>query len=168
MDDSRDPYEIAMLDPDRLSFSRGPGGVLQAVVSGNAYREVVVYRAFPFTYATRYISIRQVSGDEIGVVRDIAELDEESRTELLHELQLRYFMPIVTRVDSVKQKNDLWIWELQTNRGPTRFAMRNLHEYTQFPGGNRLILTDMTGKRCEIGDWTALDGHSRKQLKDIL
>jgi hypothetical protein len=163
-----DPYEIRIIEADAAFFIRGPGGVFQGVLDGKTYPELVVYRAFPFLYTTQYISIRDPKGEELGIVKDIRDLDEESAKELERELQFRYFLPRVTRVDSVKQKSDLWIWELQTSLGPTRIAMRNLHEFMQFPGGSRIILTDINGKRCEIPDWQALDSHSRMQLTDVI
>ncbi|QYR20151.1 DUF1854 domain-containing protein [Paenibacillus sp. sptzw28] len=164
----RDPYEIYILEPGRVLFSRGSGGVFQGVIDGKEYEEIIVHRAFPFLYTLQYISIRDAKGEEIGVIRDIGQLDQESRKEIERELQFRYFLPRVTHVESVKQRSDLWIWELQTNLGPTRLVMRNLHEHMQFPGGGRIVLTDMNGKRCEIGDWKTLDGHSRKQLRDVI
>jgi hypothetical protein len=164
----KDPYEINILEPGDVSFSRSKGGVFQGVIEGKAYEEMILFRIFPFQYATQYISVRDAKGDEIGVIRDIDQLDEESQAEMDKELQLRYFLPLVTRIDAVKQKSDLWIWELQTNLGPTRIVMRNLHEHMQYPSVNRIILTDINGKRCEIRDWKALDGHSRNQMKDAL
>jgi len=163
-----DIYDIRMLGPDDVYFSRGAGGVLQGVVDGQPYDELVVHRVFPFRYASEYISVRTPKGDELGIVRDIAGLNEESASELERELQFRYFLPRVTRVDSVKFKSDLWLWELQTHLGPTRLAMRNLHEHLQYPGGGRVVLTDLNGKRCEIADWRALDAHSRRQLEEVL
>jgi hypothetical protein len=165
---SRDPYEINILKPDAVSFSRRKGGVFHGVVEGKVYDEIILFRIFPFQYTTEYISVRDAKGEEIGVIRDISQLDSESRAEMGIELQLRYFLPLVTRIDAIKQKSDLWIWELQTNLGPTRIVMRNLHEHMQYPSVNRIILTDINGKRCEIRDWQALDGHSRNQLKDVL
>jgi hypothetical protein len=164
----KDPYEINILDPGVLSFSRRQGGVFQGIINGKTYEEIILFRIFPFQYTTQYISVRDAKGEEIGVIRDIQQLDKESRAEMDKELQLRYFLPLVTQIDSIKQKSDLWIWELQTNLGPTRIVMRNLHEHMQYPSANRIILTDINGKRCEIRDWQALDGHSRNQLKDIL
>lgn len=164
----QDPYDIHIIEPANAFFSRGAGGVFQGVVDGNVYEELVVFRAFPFLYTTQYISIRDAKGKEIGIIRDIAELDEESGTELERELRFRYVLPRVTRVESVKQKNDMWLWELKTTLGPTRIAMRNLHEHMQFPGGGRIILTDLNGKRCEIQDWQALDSHSRSELSDVI
>jgi len=164
----KDPYEINILDPDVVSFSRSQGGVFQGVIEGKVYEEMILFRIFPFQYTTKYISVRNPKGEEVGVIRDIDQLDEESRAEMDKELQLRYFLPLVNRIDSVKQKADLWIWELQTNLGPTRIVMRNLHEHMQYPSVNRIILTDINGKRCEIRDWQSLDSHSRNQLKDVV
>lgn len=164
----KDPFEIHLLEPDRISFSRSSGGVFQAVIEGKAYDEIVLFRVFPFRYTTQFISVRNAKNEEIGIVRDIALLDRESRMEIEKELQLRYFLPIVTRIESVKQKADLWIWELGTNLGDTRIVMRNLHEFMQFPGNNRVILTDMNGKRCEIRDYEQLDSHSKRQLRDVM
>jgi len=109
---SDDLYDIRIFEPEDVMFSRGPGGVFQGVLAKKTYAELVVYRTFPFRYTTQYISIRDAKGEELGIVRDAAELDEESAMELERELQFRYFLPRVTRIDSVKQKSDLWIWEL--------------------------------------------------------
>ncbi|WP_054026013.1 DUF1854 domain-containing protein [Bacillus sp. FJAT-28004] len=165
---TKDPFEINILEPNTVSFTRSQGGVFQGVVEGKVFEEIILYRIFPFQYTTQFISVRDSKGDEIGVIRDIEQLDEESRSEMDKELQLRYFLPLVARIDSIKQKADLWIWELQTNLGPTRIVMRNLHEHMQYPSDNRIILTDINGKRCEVRDWKSLDSHSRSQLKDVL
>lgn len=54
----RDPYDIHFLQPADVMFSRGPGGVLQGVIEGALYDEILVYRTFPFKYTSQYISIR--------------------------------------------------------------------------------------------------------------
>ncbi|MGE7614130.1 MULTISPECIES: DUF1854 domain-containing protein [unclassified Paenibacillus] len=164
----KDPYEINIFEPGLISFSRSQGGVFQGVIEGKVYEELILFRIFPFQYNTQYISVRNSKSEEIGVIRDIDQLDEESRGEVDKELQLRYFLPVVTRIDSIKQKADMWIWELQTNLGQTRIVMRNLHEHMQYPSLYRIILTDVNGKRCEIRDYSTLDIQSRKKLKDVL
>lgn len=161
-------FDIRILNKYDISLTRSQGGVLRGTISGKRYKELIVYRCFPFQYESSYLSIRDAKDVELGIVRDIGELDPESAAELTRELQLRYFLPKVTRVDNVKNKSGLWLWELQTYLGPTRLAMRNLHEHIQYPGGSRIILTDLNGKRCEITDWQALDSHSRKQLEEIV
>ncbi|BFH14257.1 DUF1854 domain-containing protein [Paenibacillus melissococcoides] len=86
------------------------------------------------------------------------ELDEESRRELLKELRMRYFLPQVSRIVQVRQHHDVWIWQLETDAGPMRMIMPNLHEHVQAHGVSRLILTDVNGRRAEIRDLQALDG----------
>ncbi|WP_020619994.1 DUF1854 domain-containing protein [Paenibacillus daejeonensis] len=159
---------VRVLQPESVSFSRSRGGVLEGVLHGKSYKELVVYRTFPFRYPSRYLSIRTPEGEELGIIDDIAELDGESRQELSLELEFRYFLPRVERVERVDFQSDLWIWELQTHLGPTRLVMRNLHEHLQYAGGNRIVLTDQSGKRCEIPDWRRLDAHSRRQLSELL
>lgn len=161
-------FDIQMLSKKDILLSRNIGGVIQGIVNGKRYEELIVYRIFPFQYELAYISIRNAQDEELGVVREISDLDRESAAILKEELQLRYFLPKVTRIDSVKNKSGLWLWELQTHLGPTRMVMRNLHEHIIYPGEGWIILTDMNGKRCEIKNWRELDSHSRKQLHEII
>jgi hypothetical protein len=157
-----------LLEPGAVSLSRSKGGVLCGVIDGKSYAELAVYRAFPFSYPDRYISIRTVEGDERGMVGAIAELDPESAEELGRELELRYFLPRVERIERVDFRSDLWLWDLHTHLGPTRLVMRNLHEHLHYAGDGRIVLSDQSGKRCEIADWRRLDAHSRKLLSELL
>ncbi len=164
----KDPYEIRILPPAAVNLKRGAGGVLGGKVENNHYEELTVYRTFPFRFDEEYISVRNAKGEELGIIRELAELEQDSREELRRELQYRYFLPRVNRIVSVKFKSDLWLWDLKTHLGPTRLAMRNLQDYVQLHSGGRVILSDISGKRCQITDWRSLDGHSRKWLEDTL
>ncbi|WP_182914648.1 DUF1854 domain-containing protein [Paenibacillus thiaminolyticus] len=62
----------------------------------------------------------------------------------------------------VRQHQDLWIWQLETNAGLMRMTMRYLHEHVQLHGANRLLLIDVNGRRAEICDLQTLDGASKK------
>lgn len=46
----------------------------------------------------------------------------------------------------------MWIWQLETDAGLMRMTMHNLHEHVQLHGANRILLTDMSGRRAEIRD----------------
>ncbi|MGG4394756.1 DUF1854 domain-containing protein [Paenibacillus thiaminolyticus] len=58
--------------------------------------------------------------------------------------------------------------KLETDAGLMRMTMRNLHEHVQLHGANRILLTDMNGRCAEIRDLQALDGASKKWLKEVL
>lgn len=161
-------YDIAELNPGMMTLKRSPGGVLTMEADGVLHMEVLLYRTFPLSMPTQYISVRTAKGDEIGIINDIAKLQETSRREAERELALRYLVPIVTRIDKIKQSPGMWIWHLETTMGTVALSMRNLYEHIQSPAPGRLLLTDMDGNRCEIADMDQLDAHSKKQLQRIL
>jgi len=159
---------IQLLLPEDLYVYRGEGGVLQGVIAGKTYQELLIYLAFPMQYTSGYISVRTKEGDELGIVRNLDLLDRDSAAVMKEEIELRYFLPRVTKIDSIKQKSDMWFWELQTHLGSIRIMMRNLHEHIHFPGGDRILLSDMDGRRCDIENWKLLDAQSQRLLRDIL
>jgi len=159
-----DPYDIRCLDPADVVLSRGRGGVLRAVIDGTEYPEVALSRIFPLSIPKKYISVNKPDGEEIGIITDISQLGPSSLQELEAELRFRYLVPIVTRIDRIKQEPSLWIWDVQTDRGPMSLVMRNLHEHVQTVSQGRLMITDIDGRRCEIVQVDQLDAHSHKQL----
>lgn len=162
------PYEVVILNPAAVSLTRNSGGLLQAVIDGVEHPHVALFRTYPLSRPFQYISVRDPKGEEIGIVRALSELDTDSRQEAEAELRLAYLVPRVTRIDRIKDEPGLWIWDLQTDRGPLRAAMRNLHEHLQVPGTGRLLITDMDGRRCEIASVEALDSHSRRELAKVM
>ncbi|MCM3632715.1 MULTISPECIES: DUF1854 domain-containing protein [Paenibacillus] len=160
--------DIRMLSSEELYVYRGEGGVLQGIVDGKTYHELLIFLTFPMRYTSEYVSIRTKDGNELGIVRSLAGLDRDSAAVLKEEIELRYFLPRVTKIESIKQRSDLWFWELQTHLGSIRIIMRNLHDHIQFPGGDRILLSDLDGRRCDIVNWRQLDAHSQRLLRDIL
>lgn len=164
----RDPYEIIVLDSQNVWLGRSSGGVLQAVIDGVEYPEVLLYRAYPFSKPTEYISVRNPKEEEIGIIRNLMELETASREEAERELHLRYLIPRITHIEKIQQKPALWIWKVETTLGPMTLALRNLHEHLQSPAPGRYLISDIEGRRCEIEDISTLDAHSRKQWNKIL
>lgn len=93
-DKDKDPYEINIFEPGLISFSRSQGGVFQGVIEGKVYEELILFRIFPFQYNTQYISVRNSKSEEIGVIRDIDQLDEESRGKWTKNCSCDTFFPL--------------------------------------------------------------------------
>jgi Domain of unknown function (DUF1854) len=163
-----DPFDIHMLDPNDVSFYRSKGGVLLAEIKGVVYPEITLHQTFPFSKPRHYISIWNKNEHEIGLIRDLEELDQTSKDELKQEIRLRYVIPIVTHVNSIKEEPGLWTFQLETDRGKLQLYMKNIHEHVQSKDAQRIIMTDMDGKRCEIPDVNQLDLHSRRELQKII
>lgn len=163
-----DLFEITYISPKDTHFTRTAGGMLQMETKGEILTEITVRRTYPMSRPYEYLSVWTKDDKEIGIIRDIKELDEVSRAELMVELKLRYVIPIVTQIISIKEEPGLWSFQVKTDRGDQQLLMRNIHEHIQQIGANRLIITDMEGKRCEINDVDALDAPSRKQLSKVI
>nr|WP_275444511.1 DUF1854 domain-containing protein [Paenibacillus sp. ACRRX] len=151
-----------------MSLTRSIGGILSGCIEGRAYDELILYRTFPVTDPDHYVSVRDGNGIELGIIVEPQELDEESRFELAKEMRLRYFMPHVTCIQSVRYIHEMWIWQLVTDAGPLRLIMPNLHEHMQMHGASRLLLTDAQGRQCEIANMDELGPSSKKWLADVL
>ncbi|WP_409341593.1 DUF1854 domain-containing protein [Paenibacillus sp. MBLB4367] len=161
-------YDVAELDPATVAFRRSPGGVMTMESNGESYPEVLLYRTFPLSMPTQFISVRSSNGEEIGVIADLDSLDERSRREAERELTLRYLVPKVIRIERIKQNPGMWVWELETTLGPLKLTMRNLYEHLQSPAPGRLLISDMDGNRCEIENMEQLDANSKKWLRKFL
>ncbi|MEK3887504.1 DUF1854 domain-containing protein [Bacillus sp. FSL K6-3431] len=161
-------FDSLFLQPGEIQLQRQTGGLLQAVIKGDMHEEVIIYQAFPFTKPAQYISFRNAEGEELGIVKDLSELDSLSRDELETELHLRYLIPKVTKIKKIKQEPGLWVFDLITDRGNLRMLMRNLHEHIKILNSERILFTDIDGLRCEIADRNQLDFNSMKELQKIM
>jgi hypothetical protein len=164
----RDSFDITILNPKTVSFTRSQGGLLQAVINKEMYLEIVLHQAFPFSRPAQYISVWTKDDQELGIIQDIEELDYESKNEIEQELRIRYIIPIVTKILSINEESGLWIFQLVTDRGDLKLFMQNIHEHIQLIGTKRMVVTDMDGNRCEIPDIHLLDSHSLKELQKII
>ncbi|MEC0244796.1 DUF1854 domain-containing protein [Paenibacillus chitinolyticus] len=162
-----DPFDILLLEADKCRFQRSKGGLLWLSCDGRDHEEILVFRTFPFSEPDRYISIRTKEGEEIGIIADLRQLDDASRQELENELHLRYLLPRVEAIRSIKQKTSGWQWDIVTQFGPERLQLPNLHDHVFRQGEDRLLLVDTGDRRLEVASIRKLDPASLKQLQKI-
>ena len=92
------------------------------------YRRVVLRSCFPVSQETRYLSVRDASGEEpseIGVIEGWTALDDQDRQAVAEELGLHYFVPAIHRVLEVKDELGFLYWTVDTDKGHKEFVMRN-------------------------------------------
>ncbi|TYS60107.1 DUF1854 domain-containing protein [Sutcliffiella horikoshii] len=160
-------YDITYFEPQEVEFFYGKGTTMHFRHRGTDYANVGIFRTFPFSKPYEYISIWN-EDTELGVIKSVDQLDDESEAVLKRELHVRYVVPEVKRIQSIKEEPGLWIFALDTDRGPLKLMMRNIHEHLDLLPPNRIIITDMDGKRCEITNIKALDLNSRKELSKVI
>lgn len=177
--------DLIVLDPIACSIEGDGSGRLWGEVNGRHYDELIAYMTHPLSDPEEWISIiavedadsdgRRSDGGqsdrvELGVLPDLRGLDQASRTALQDALRLRYFMPRVLQIVSVRDEDPGQTgavqWELLTDRGPMRLRMASLFDgIQQLEETGRLILADRDGNRCDIPEVKALDPASRKLLE---
>jgi hypothetical protein len=124
-------------------------------------------RAFPFSDPSGYVAAFDDQGKEIAMITDLSDLDQESREIVDQDLARRYFTPTIQRVCALKQDATLWLFDVETSRGPCEFYVRHWRDnaYELSPG--RWMITSVDGVRFEIPDWGALDERSKVLLEQL-
>ena len=164
-------FEIRYLEPAGLRFRYADATLTLAVDESTFYPRVSLRGCFPLSGETSLITVRQQSGDdepdaEIGVVRDLSQLDAESYQAVMRELRLHYLVPTIQRIVDIREEFGFLYWEVETDRGAKEFIMYDsVIAYARQVSAVRWLLIDINQARYEIYDQEALDAHSLKLLK---
>jgi hypothetical protein len=154
--------EHATAEPAALAVRHRPDGRLWAVTAGEA-RPVTVRRCFPWSEPGRYLSLRDEDDREFALVRDLAELDAESRAALGAALVAAGFVFAVTRVLAIEEEVELRHWRVETRQGPRAFQTR-LDDWPRAVPRGGLLIRDVAGDLYHIADPARLDRKSRELL----
>jgi len=160
-------YEVNFIDPKTVKLMRTTGGVLQ-MLKDEKYEDVVLYRVFPHSYSHEYISVRDANSEELGVIRKLDELTDDARDEAITELNLRYLIPLVTKINSVKNEGDLWVMNIETDRGDMTLVIQYPHDAIVNTKKGGMLITDLESRRCEIREVAALDKKSYRELMRMI
>ncbi len=117
----------------------------------DTYPRVDLFRMFPFSHKNRMISVKEPGGAEIGIIRDMDDFPEIVRAILEKELDRRYFTPVVTGINRIREEYGQIYWEVETDRGRSSFTIRSSdRSVQQLPDGS-CIITDPEGNRYDQG-----------------
>ena len=128
---------------------------------GRVYEDLEPRKLFPITNNTMYISLLDSDEKELGFVRDLEEIDEDSRRALEECFAEYYMIPKITKVLRCVDKFGVLKWTVETDRGEITFSIKNRHsDIKRFHGTPRVIIRDSNDNRYEIPDITKLDRRS--------
>lgn len=123
--------------------------------------EVHLRRLLPLTDPYQYISVRDGQDAEIGIIRNINDLDPHSQAILEVELDRIYFTPKIQKILSLTQEASLWKWYVETQRGAVDFYLRGIRDSIHEVAPNRWHIYSVNGQRYEIQDYQELDTRSQ-------
>jgi hypothetical protein len=159
------PRADGAVDPARVRLFRGPHGVLRCTLAGEkTVLRAKVVRAFPLSHQSRWISVLDAKNKEVCLVEDPGALDDESRRLALDELERHYCLPVIRRINSVKNEYRTMFWDVETDRGHRDFVMKWASDTILWLSATELILVDVDANRLCIPDVSRLDRRSRQQM----
>jgi hypothetical protein len=152
------------LEPKDTIFQTAPDGTLRVLTPDRCGLQVQVLRAFPLSYPEEHIVLRDGGGGELGMLRDLRDLQGPARDLLREELRRRYFLPVITQIYDIAERFGSSVWDLQTDRGRCTVTTRQMNESVAELEAGRYIITDVDGNRYEIKDLTTLDADTRARF----
>jgi hypothetical protein len=124
-------------------------------------------RCFPLTQPAEHLSLVDGHGREVLRIGSLDELPTESRRVLEETLAEREFSPVLQRIDAISSPSPPCWWDVETDRGRTRFHLDSEDDIRRLPDGT-VILADANGIRYRILDEKQLDAGSRAILRRFL
>lgn len=152
--------ELRFLDPSRLEFTRDGTELRVTLTDEFSVLDARVVRIFPISDPDRQLSLRDAKGNEIGILSDPARLPAAVRRMVEEAVDRRYFLPVITRIVSARDRFGSTRWKVETDHGPKSFITRNLREEVLAPAPGRYLLKDIDGNRYDVPDVTRLDAAS--------
>ena len=120
---------------------------------------------FPLSDPERYVSLLEDGKREVALIRDLAELEEDSAKAVRDCLAEYYLIPHILHVYSVKDQYGTLVWTCETDRGRVTFRIKDRHNDIKFfHATNRLLIRDSNDNRYEIPDTEALDAKTHHLL----
>lgn len=157
-------FNIEFLNNENSVFSRTEGGFIALKKGDDYYERIDCCCAFPHTAPDEFVSVRDKDGKEIGIIKNVSELNETNQALVKEQISRRYFTPVIKKVLSVKEEYGYTYWDTVTDKGCCRFTVAMGGGSTSRITENRVFISDIDGNKFEIPDITKL---SAKELKMI-
>jgi hypothetical protein len=94
---------------------------------------------------------------------DVKAIPEGELALIKEELAAREFMPVIKKITKVSTFATPSLWDIETDRGPTRIRLKGEEDIRRI-AGNTLLIADSNGLQFLIPDSTKLDKVSKKLL----
>jgi len=132
--------------------------------SGRHYLGIIPARLFPLSIPDQWVSLGDASGQELVLLEKLQTLDAESRHALDSELAARDFLPVITRIVHVSGMTVPCEWQVETDRGPTRFVL-SAEEDIRRIGPHRVLIVDSNRLRYLVPSVEDLDASGRDWME---
>lgn len=143
------------------------GQLVLTDAAGRQHVGVRPVRAFPISDPAGGLAVCNADGRELVWIDSLDGLPEPQRRLLEEDLARRQLMPVILRVVAISAPAEPSEWEVETDRGPTRFVVQSEDDIRRLPGDGALVV-DAHGIRYLIPDTRGLDRSSQRLLERYL
>ncbi len=164
MEDRTYTYGDYVLDLQEMQFYRSERGVIALRLGGDEYKDLNIRRAFPLEDEDHFIGVFLADGTELGLLENIADLDEASRKVLLEELDKVYFRPRILHIYDLDEEHGVLRGNIETTSGPRYLEIRNYRQNVRLLSNYRALVQDVDGNHYQIDDWRQLPRLTREIL----
>jgi Domain of unknown function (DUF1854) len=143
------------------------GRAVLTMPDGTQHVGVHAVRGFPISDPQCGVALCTSDGGELVWLDDLTKLPPAVRSAVEAELAQREFLPKIERILSISLQTEPCEWDVETDRGRTRFLLKSDDDVRRLDH-RRALITDAHGVRYLIADPTSLDRHSRHILERYL
>jgi hypothetical protein len=159
-----------------FEFTRSPRGQwVFTDAQGEHVEGCVPVRAFPLAAPDEGISLLSPQGRELLWIAHLSALPAPQRSSIEAALAEREFSPEIRRILTVSSFSTPSIWEIETDRGPTRLTLKGEEDIRRLgpgtgpsAGPSGLLITSAEGVQFRLPNPAQLDRHSRRCLERFL
>ena len=159
---------ISFLNPENCKFSFNQNGFLVLSINGENKGRVKLIRSYPYSLTDEYICVHDLDDNEIGIVRDLKALDNDSFEAASKELHNRYYCPTITTVKGIKERMGHFYFDVVIDGKSKSFTVRDLTRNLRSANGNTLLIFDMDGNRYIIPDYEKIEQKSKRLIEPYL
>ena len=136
---------------------------------GTVLEDLEPRRLFPITNTDMYITLLDKEEKEAAFVRDLSEIDADSRRALEECFAEFYMIPKIVKINFIDEKFGALTMSVETDRGPVSFRIRNRNsDIKKLYGTKRVVIRDSNDNRYEIPNIDGLEPHSMRLIYSYL
>ncbi len=151
-------FELIADDKNKLTLRRG---------GHDDVPDVRIRRAFPWSNAFQFVSIRSSDGKELMLIDDVAALPPAARQTIESYLAGTVRIPRIESIVAIDVRFGFQEWQVNTDRGPVNFRVQEREDIRFLPDG-RYAIRDADGNIYELRALADLDDHSRRALEPLI
>jgi len=155
---STDAFDLVPDDKNKLTLKRA---------GQDDVHDVRIRRAFPWSNAQSFVSIRSSDGKEIMMIEDVAALPQGVRQTIESYLAGTVRIPRIEGIVAIDVRFGFQEWSVKTDRGPVSFRVQE-REDIRFMNDGRFSIKDAEGNIYELAPLDKLDDHSRKAVESLI